>query len=289
MNRRAILTGCATLTATAAFGGLARAAAPYSLRFSLPDAALAQGFDAQPWNDPGQQAVVPRAAWYDDETRQRWGPWGPPARQYPAPVSLNPDPDWIGQRIVWAAGRHIGLDYQHHHVPAWSPPDDWPWTPVKSGRTGPGLDCSNFTSFVTNTALGIKLPTGIGRQAGTVTVAGPGGRGSVTLRRLDPRGYAEAVAILRPGDLLFIRSDAGRVSHVVFWLGACGIAADDTPLILDCHGGGLRGPDAPIPAGVQIRPFRPDGWYGRSFAHAHRIVDFGTGSGPAPAYEEGGG
>lgn len=290
MERRRVLTALAAAAGGVLFGGASGQgfSSPYRLRFALAENVLGQGLDRAPWNDPGAEAVVPQNAWYGDETRQRWGAWGPPARQYPAPDVQGSDPEWLRQRILFVAGQHIGLDYQHHHVPSWSPPSDWPWISVRSGRNGRGLDCSNFTSFVTNQALGIKLPTGIGRQARTTTVAGPGGSGSLNLERIEPRSYDEAVRQLQPADLLFIRNDAGKVSHVVFWLGEFGVAPDGVPLILDCHGAGVRAGSTRIPAGVQIRPFRPDNWYGRSFAHAHRIADVGNGTGPAPRFEEGG-
>lgn len=290
MERRGFLTTLAAAAGATLFGAGTSLgfASPYRLSFALPERVLGEGLDKAPWNDPGAEAVVPQTAWYEEATRQRWGAWGPPARQYPAPDARPSDPAWLQQRMLYVAGRHLGLDYQHHHVPSWSPPPDWPWIPVRSGRNGRGLDCSNFTSFVTNQALGIKLPTGIGAQARSLVVAGPGGSGSLTLERIQPGDYDEAVRQLQPADLLFIRNDAGKVSHVVFWLGEFGMAPDGVPLILDCHGAGVRAGSGRIPAGVQIRPFRPDNWYGRSFAHAHRIAELSSGTGPAPRFEEGG-
>ena len=81
--------------------------------------------------------------------------------------------------MVAAARRHIGLGYQHHHLPEFDPPGDWPWLAVSAGRNGPGLDCSNFTSLAFNDGLGIKLPTGIecpGRSHGGGRAGGAGHR-----------------------------------------------------------------------------------------------------------------
>jgi len=58
----------------------------------------------------------------------------------------------------------IGLTYQHHHIPDWNPPADWPWKEVAYGRNSKGIDCSDFTSWTYNYGLGIKLPTNKQRQ-----------------------------------------------------------------------------------------------------------------------------
>lgn len=184
-----------------------------------------------------------------------------------------------------AATRHVGLGYQHHHLPDFDPPAGWPWHRVSAGADGPGLDCSNFTSLAFDRALGIKLPTAIGTQAEALAVPGPGGRGAAALRRIVPGSYAEAVAALRPADLLFIRSDAGRISHVVLWVGEVG----GVPSFVDCTDSVRRGPDgSALPTGVGVRAFLPDSWYGRRFSHAHRLEGLGSGSGPAPAFADGG-
>lgn len=229
--------------------------------------------------------VVPRSDWYGAAARARWGAWGPPARILPPPPGLVDDPADIARRVVAAATRHVGLGYQHHHLPDFDPPAGWPWRRVSAGKNGPGLDCSNFTSLAFNQALGIKLPTAIGVQAETLTVGGPGGRGRAALIRIVPASFDEAVAVLRPADLLFIRSDAGRLSHVVLWLGATG----GVPRFVDSTDALRRGPDgAVIPTGVRVRPFLREGWYGRRFSHAHRLEGLGTGAGPAPVFTDGG-
>ena len=230
-------------------------------------------------------ASIAPAGFYSDETRERWGAWGPPARPLPAPADLSDEPAALARRVAAVARHHVGLGYQHHHLPNFDPPPDWPWLPVSAGRNGPGLDCSNFTSLVFDTTLGIKLPTAITDQAEAVVVGGPGNRGSVTLARIAPTSYEDAVAMLRPADLLFIRSDAGRLSHVVLWIGE----VHGTPSFIDCTDAVRQsaGGDT-LPTGVQVRPFLPDNWYGRRFAYAHRLENLGTGSGAGPVFGDGG-
>ncbi|WP_237481289.1 NlpC/P60 family protein [Lichenibacterium dinghuense] len=233
----------------------------------------------------GDDGVVPRRDWYGDDSRARWGSWGPPARVLPAPAGLADDRRDIAHRVLSQATRLVGLGYQHHHLPEFDPPAGWPWRPVSAGANGRGLDCSNFTSLAFNRALGIKLPTAVGEQAEATVVGGPGGRGSAALSRIAPGGYAEAVAALRPADLLFITSDAGRLSHVVLWMGA----VRGVPSFVDCTDSVRLGPDGSSrPTGVQVRAFLPDSWYGRRFSHALRLESLGGGSGPAPAFADGG-
>ncbi len=214
-------------------------------------------------------ATIPPSLYYSDEVRRRWRSWGPASRQFPAPPDLDADEASIGHRLTRAALGHLGLGYQHHHVPDFAPPPDWPWLPVSAGRDGPGLDCSNFTALAYNQALGLKLSGDVHEQAEAIAVPGPGGIGTAAFRRIVPRDHDDAVALLAPGDLLYIRSDAGRVSHVVLWLGGVG----GVPSFVDCTDSVRSGPDGRrIPTGVAVRPFLPGNWYGRSFSHAHRIT-----------------
>lgn len=134
------------------------------MQFSRPAHERTANFDQAPWCDPRAQARVPFEQWYTESTRARWGSWGPPAMRYPPPVD-RPHGRLARERVVTVAAALIGLDYQHHHVPSWAPPADWPHKPVRSGRRGPGMDCSNFIGFVYSYALGVDLPTGVGAQS----------------------------------------------------------------------------------------------------------------------------
>jgi cell wall-associated NlpC family hydrolase len=247
---------------------------PYKLAFTLPATDRNIGFDAAPWNDPRLQSSVPFAQWYDPATRRRWTSWGPPSRQYPAAPWVGRDRTWLQERVLTVAGSLIGLPYQHHHIPAFDPPEGWPWKKVAYGRNSRGLDCSNFTAFVYNYALGLKFTGGIGPQAAVTETAGPGGQGVLAPRRLAPAGYGALVAALEPADLLYIAKKTGEPGHVVLWLGRLGAGPDATPLILDCTGSSsIDANGVKVPNGVHIRPFRPESWYARRALHALRPLD----------------
>jgi hypothetical protein len=270
---------------------------PYALRFASDSGLLNAGFDQSPWNDPAEESAEPVAAWEAAHARTATGvwprgaSWGPPVRQYPAPTLPRVDATYLRERVIAVAGRHIGLAYQHHHIPAWAPPPGWIWSPVKAGANGRGLDCSNFSSFVFNYALGIKLPTGIGQQGATLTLAGPGGAGCLRAERISLGQYDALGTVLAPGDLIYIHNRRGAISHVVMWLGAVGQSPDGEPLIIDCSQTRHRdAKEVEIPPGVRLRPFRRDGWYWRNAAHAHRIigVDRSCGGTPPAPFPEGG-
>jgi cell wall-associated NlpC family hydrolase len=156
--------------------------------------------------------------------------WGPRAFKYPTVVvPKGCDPvKWKRLRVIAVAKRYIGLPYRHHHVPD--------WVPVNGD--GPGLDCSNFTSWVYNYGLGIRFSSDILAQSDGLRAPG---------RKVNSGESFE------PGDLLFItKKDGSRVSHVVIFC--------DTDHIVDSHG-----------SGVQVRTF--EGWYKSHFSHARRIIE----------------
>ncbi|HEY1068834.1 MAG TPA: hypothetical protein VGE52_22120, partial [Pirellulales bacterium] len=262
---------------------------PYELKFRHELRELEVGFHERPWNSPEDEAMVPRDEWYSPQVRRRWGAWGPPARQYPAAPGLERrTTTWMQDRVILSAKRHIGLPYQHHHIPAWNPPEEWPWLKVAFGRNSRGIDCSNFSSFYYNYGLGIKLDTGIAEQAERREVRGPGGEGVLRIARIEPLPYDELIRVLRPADLLYIKNDAGRVAHVILWLGEVGVSPDGMPLVIDSTGSGHKDSSGnKIPIGVHIRPFTPKSWYAHDFSHAHRIIEsvaeVREGEGPEPA------
>jgi hypothetical protein len=171
------------------------------------------------------ESNTPERDWYGN---RRLGSWGPHPRQYPpakAPAGCDPV-EWERARIIAVAKKYIGLPYQHHHIPAWSPAE------------GPGLDCSNFTSWVYNYGLGIQFDSKIQIQESSSSAPG---------RLL---GKDEKFA---PGDLLYIlKADRSRVSHVAIFV--------DDSHVIDAHNGS-----------VQVRNF--DGWYKWNLSHARRVIE----------------
>jgi hypothetical protein len=270
---------------------------PYALSFASDSSLLNAGFDQRPWNDPAEEAAQPIAEWqaaHLPTTAGRWprgASWGPPARHYPAPILPKADAAYLRERVIGVAARHIGLAYQHHHIPSWMPPPGWTWSPVDAGHDGPGLDCSNFTSFVFNYALGIKLPTDVGLQGEAAALTGPGGAGCLRAEPIALHTYNMLATTLAPADLIYIRNRHGSIAHVVMWLGPIGQSPDGEPLIIDCSQTRHRDANGvEIPAGVRLRPFRRGGWYFRHASHAHRIIGAGSPScrTPPAAFPEGG-
>jgi cell wall-associated NlpC family hydrolase len=223
--------------------------------------------------DPHMESGTPHHEWYSERVRRRFGAWGPTPRLYPPLAELDGRPlEWQRERVIATAARFVGYGYQHHHIPDWDPPHDWPWKHSCAGHNGKGFDCSNFTSFVYNQGFGIKISSGIQRQA-RVEHAFEAGH-SVRIAQVDlPAGYLARREALRTGDLLYIRGrEDGPITHVVIWIGAIGSASSSLPLIMDSHGAGVSDDEGnAIPCGVQLRPFREDSWYNRCASHAHRF------------------
>lgn len=246
---------------------------PYSVKFTYSRKELLDDIDNGPRGDPKLQAEIPFSQWYSPRVRMNAGSWGPHPRHYPAPAGIERrSPEWKRERVIAVALRFQGYAYQHHHIPDWDPPADWPWKHVGHGRNSKGVDCSNFSSFVYNLALGIKPNSAIGRQAEQLDVPGPGHniRG-VHIQK--PEAYADLAKTFKSGDLLFIRSNKEEISHVVIWVGPIGESPDGTPLIIDSHGANVTDSnDATIPDGVHLRPFREKSWYYNSASHALRLI-----------------
>ena len=246
---------------------------PYRVEFTIPTEELVGDLDGTERGDRRREAGIPHGEWYSPRARERWRAWGPSAREYPAPAGLE---HWSvarrRERVVAVALRFQGYAYQHHHVPDWDPPSGWPWIESCAGGNGRGVDCSNLTGFVYNLGFGLRLSTDVGKQAEERVADGPGRRVTpLQLVELPPT-FEGRQKTLRTGDLVFIRSRAGTISHVVIWVGAIGRAPDGVPLVLDSHGADTRDSAGKlIPCGVHLRPFRADSWYNRSASHALRV------------------
>lgn len=247
---------------------------PYRVEFTRSERELIGDLERTERGDHRIEAEVPFHQWYAPRTLERWRAWGPPARTYPAVPGLE---EWSverkRERVVAVALRYQGYAYQHHHIPDWSPPAEWPWMSTCAGRNGKGVDCSNLTGFVYNLGFGIRFSTDVTVQSEERTARGPGAERFTRLHRVElPASYEERVESLRTGDLLFIRNRGGKISHVVIWVGPIGRSPDGVPLVIDSHGEDVRDSEGRlIPCGVQLRPYRKNSWYHHSASHALRI------------------
>lgn len=271
---RHLATAIFLLAAGPAFGSAVPYASPYTVDFSHSLEELLPDILHGPRAAPTQQSRIPFDQWYSDATRKQFGSWGPPGLHHPEPeVSHGKSADWKRQRVLAVALRYVGLNYQHHHLPDFDPPADWPWKEVGCGKNGRGVDCSNFTTFVYNLALGLKPDSGILQQSELREVKLSDGRAVKAERIPLPSDHADFSKVLRSADLLFIKNNSGKVSHVVLWVGPPGKSPDGTPLILDSTGEGRK--DArgvTIPDGIQLRPFTKTGWYFKCASHALRLI-----------------
>lgn len=246
----------------------------YGVQFTYSRANLIGDLLDGPRGDRTRESGIAHGNWYSREVRGRYGAWGPPARHYPVPAGAKTQSlEWRRERVIATALLFEGYGYQHHHIPDWEPPTDWPWKPTAVGDNGKGVDCSNFTAFVYNLAFGLKTSGDVHDQSERLHFAALEGENGVTAERISlPGDYDGLVRTLKTGDLLFIRNRAGTVSHVVLWVGPIGRSTGGTPLVLDSHGEDVKDDKGvPIPAGVQLRPFRRNSWYFRSASHALRV------------------
>lgn len=177
-------------------------------------------YSATPTEDFAFRDTLPSTELPKEKWRSCCGSFGPCPQTYPKvifPFGVD-RAAWSRERVIAAAKKWIGLPYAHFHIPEMG-----------------GLDCSNFTAFAYNYALGIRFTSNVDRQAET---AG---------RKLAP---FERLAL---GDLLFHWSEDGsRISHVYLYI--------DENKILDSTG-----------PGIQIRPF--SGRYRERFAWARRVIE----------------
>lgn len=251
---------------------------PYKVNFTFRDDELFGDLVKGPRADPKQQSTVAFRDWYGDAVKTRWRSWGPPSVHYPAPPGLaSKGVEWARQRVIAAGLRLAGYSYQHHHIPDWEPPADWPRSETQKTSSGKGLDCSNFTTFAYNLALGIRPNSDVQDQAALTEVPGPGPNRTTPVQRIElPARYEDYERTLRTGDLLFVKNNAGTVSHVVLWVGKIGRSRDGTPLILDSTGTGAKDSEGQeIPDGIQLRPFKRSSWYAGSASHALRLLPDG--------------
>ena len=252
-------------------------ASPYRFRYTVPAESLIPDM-AGSRGVVSNWANVSFANWYSTSTRNTYGSWGPRCKAMSQPTAdiLGWPLDLRRQRIFAFAERYLGFLYEHHHLPEWDPPADWPWDPECTVEHNQGVDCSNFTGWLYNWCFGIQLDTDIDVQAVETVIPVTGGS-SITLERINKPagGYAGLVSALQPGDLCFVFASGSTtdIAHVFVWLGTYGAGPSGQPLVLDATTGAhtnFYGVD--IPCGVQIRPFLPTSSYFTRFSHAFRVL-----------------
>lgn len=249
---------------------------PYKLAFRVPESELIGDLERSQRGDPNLESQVPHNEWYSPKAKKSFGSWGPPRRHYPVPEGMAKwSPEFKRERVIAAASRFLGYGYQHHHVPDWNPPADWPWTKTAVGHNGKGVDCSNLTAFVYDLALGLHLNGDVHKQSEELTAL-LGNRPIHGKRIALPESLEEREKVLKTGDLLYIKNNAGKLSHVVLWVGDIGREEDGKPalLVLDSHGEGVKDSRGePIPVGIRLRPYRANSWYHHSASHAIRWIE----------------
>jgi cell wall-associated NlpC family hydrolase len=219
-----------------------------------------------------------------------WGPHAAPNAAPTIPQGLSGAADverWLRERLMAAYNDFIGVAYQHHHDPRWSPAHGSPWNVVSLGYQSQGVDCTNFTSFAYADALGIAMNADTAAQAGITSDADvqvPASLAPYIHVEVLPHygSYQELVKHLEPGDIIYIDGAPSTPTHAITWLGDFGVDTNNAgvPLVIDSTGDNPPHIDSnnhAIIGGVQIRPFAapnaPDNnWYASHSDHVLRII-----------------
>ena len=134
---------------------------PYAVKFTVPLQDLVGDLEKGERGDfPAERRRCRSPIGHGQGVREKYGPWGPPVRHFPAPQGFGRAVAGLatGSLIAVALRFLQGHGYQHHHLPDWDPPRDWPWwKETRAGHNGKGVDCSNFQQFPAyNLGLGLK-------------------------------------------------------------------------------------------------------------------------------------
>jgi len=214
-----------------------------------------------------------------------------------APAGV-PTATWHHQRLLAAANALLtapgGTPYQHLHLPNFDPAQlpsgsgyTWIQTSTSTvlqssqqladnnqfstipnpyleayGKPTPGIDCTDFSAYVYNLALGVQMYSSVGAQVQFNTPSGnpaPGATASATVldttgRPLEPHflygpnfgtsvlntgsaALAPLISLFQPWDLLYMGDPTYGVLHVVMWLGQTGTSSNGTtfPLVISSH------------------------------------------------------
>lgn len=188
--------------------------------------------------DKLSQTTVPKSQWCTTGWNSGWGPH---FAVFPSMPSIPAGVDalaWARARFIAAALHFRGLPYKHHHIPAFDATVCTTRDPDL--QVGPGLDCSNFTSWVLNYAFGLSMTSSVTSQAGST----------------DAGTFIGSPSALQPGDLLFITGSpsSSKITHVALYV--------DPDHRIDSHA-----------SGVDLRAWGTSGWPTNSFDHARRPLD----------------
>lgn len=252
-------------------------ASPYDISAVIGDASLSADFEKR---EAQVQTKPARENWYEPEKYRDGVKWGPNPKQLGAPaLPENASAQWKRNRVIAAAYRYLNTQYQHHHLPMWDPPQDWPYTKTRLGHQSRGVDCSNFTGWAYNLALGIDIDRAVAKQAKMLYVKQPQGISSQVMtvaERTDGLEFTDLVSKFKTGDLIFAaeaKTNPDKAAHVVLWIGQDTASGDY--LVIDSHDQTANSVDAAggnIPSGVQVRAYRESSWYNTNFVRALRII-----------------
>ena len=273
------------------FTGYGGYSSPYHLSPAVCDPALTPDFRAglKLASNYAHWSATPYEQWTDlaamTALNSSWGPWyvAFPAPPHVLQLSLLEQQ----ARVLAATTYHLGsFPYRHFHMAEVVVMPAPGWLDAFPGRSGAGLDCSDYSHFNFNMALGVQLKTATGVQAAqrTANLVVGGAPTSVTVQGtvlFDVQAgwepdFSELVAGLQPGDLLYIRGDpdpSRPITHVIMWVSplANDTLGQDPYLITDSFGDvSVDSRGNQIPSGPQLRPFREDTYYWSSFDHVVR-------------------
>jgi len=221
--------------------------------------------------------------------------YGAPLLPPPSGVSVV---TWQQQRILAAANVLLtatnGTAYQHLHLPDFDPAQvttgTFPWISVSVnptlqsswqlangvagtasnpyagayGQPTPGIDCTDFSAYVYNLALGVQMHSGTPNQvqfSGSSGKPAPGATASAIIldttgTPLEPQFFygpnfgtdalntgtgagplASLISQFQPGDLLYMGDPNLGILHVVMWLGQTGTdsSGNTFPLVISSH------------------------------------------------------
>lgn len=234
-----------------------------------------------------------------------WGPDRPTIAPPNVPAVYSPSQAsfWLKGRLIAAYSQAVGVAYQHHYDPFWQPVQGTRWNAASIGFQSQGIDCTNFTAYAYNSALGIQMNSDTHKQASITSASSP----YISIpQSMLPYVHVEVIKVdgtsladynhlvkdvLQPGDIMFIAPskktgspmDPDKVTHAITWLGSFATDTNgvDKNLIIDSTGNAPVHVDSNnhlIKPGAEIRPFSygtedsKNAWYFNHIDHILRII-----------------